>query len=660
MMNPQKHLASEDQYRLARALCESLDLAFIVVDSNGGIHHLNHAALQLFAIEENESDAVPEFLAALVTAASGDFSLTLAAPDGERHYLATFKPAESTANGGLGFITFQDQTEQVHLARKLIESEDRLRAIGQAALDAIVIIDMNCKVLFANPTTSKLLHWSATDSLECPLCTLLGRKRFLELAFPQSSSDTVDERTQRLEVSSTRADGSQIELELSLNQFHASRGRAVLVIIRDISARKQRERALEEAESRWQFALEGNGDAVWDWDLEEDSILFGPNFKSMLGYTEHELADDYRAWESCIHPDDLPRVRAQLDAYISGRADKYVCEMRMRQADGTYMWIQDRGLIVARDGSGKPLRMVGTQRDITESIHATESMQQQLVETLELNQQLEEAQLQLVQSEKLAVIGQLAAGVAHEMNTPLGFVSSNLNTLERYAKELLDLVHTMHVEVSALNPRPELAATDALAASIDLDFIQEDLPALLGETREGLDRVLSIVRDLRDFSRAGEQQWQSTDLHSGLDSTLNILHNQLKHHVKVIREYGTLPTVWCVPSQINQVFLNLLNNAAQAIEQQGTITVRTHSEGSYAIVEIEDSGCGMSETQLSHIFEPFYTTKPAGKGTGLGLSLSLDIVRKHQGSLTAASRPGVGSTFTLKLPLNNEPGSTAD
>jgi signal transduction histidine kinase len=255
---------------------------------------------------------------------------------------------------------------------------------------------------------------------------------------------------------------------------------------------------------------------------------------------------------------------------------------------------------------------------------------------------LRQAQNQLLQSEKMASIGQLAAGVAHEINNPIGFVTSNLRTLGNYVGDLLQLA-----ELGA-----NCGEGKALAETIDLDYLRGDIPTLLAETKEGLHRVRNIVQDLKDFSRVGELHWRLADLHHGLNTTLNIVANEIKYKCSVRKEYGQLPEIYCLPSQLNQVFMNLLVNAAQAMETQGEIVIRTELAGTDAVrVTIADNGSGIAPQHLSHLFEPFFTTKPVGKGTGLGLSLAWSIIARHHGRIEVASTVGQGTTFTITLPL---------
>lgn len=278
---------------------------------------------------------------------------------------------------------------------------------------------------------------------------------------------------------------------------------------------------------------------------------------------------------------------------------------------------------------------------------ANEQLAREQHELTLLLHKVEEAQQQLLQSEKMAAIGQLAAGVAHEINNPVGFVNSNLGTLKTYVSQLLYVIGAYEKGV------PE--DIEAARKKADLEFLRDDIPSLLAESQEGLSRVTKIVQDLKDFSHVDQAEHQRADLNAAIESTLNVVWNELKYKAEIVRELGDIPAVECVPAQINQVFMNLLVNAAQAIEHQGKIFVRSGTEDKQAWFEIEDTGQGMTEEVRNRIFEPFFTTKPVGKGTGLGLSISYDIiVKKHGGSMDVRSTPGKGTCFRIWLPLDGK------
>ena len=266
-------------------------------------------------------------------------------------------------------------------------------------------------------------------------------------------------------------------------------------------------------------------------------------------------------------------------------------------------------------------------------------------EMVAINSELKATQAQLLQSEKMASIGQLAAGVAHEINNPIGYVYANFNTLSGYVTELLAAAK---------------GGADAPARPLDLEFLSDDLPDLLRETRDGLDRVTKIVRDLKDFSRIDTSDaWESADLMAGLESTLNIVQNEVKYKATIDRRLVALPEVCCRPSEINQVFMNLLVNAAQAIPERGVIRLASGFDDDQVWIEVADTGKGMTAEVQNRIFEPFYTTKPVGQGTGLGLSLSYTIVQKHHGRIEVDSEPGRGTTFRITLPRRQPEASAA-
>jgi signal transduction histidine kinase len=280
------------------------------------------------------------------------------------------------------------------------------------------------------------------------------------------------------------------------------------------------------------------------------------------------------------------------------------------------------------------------------------ALQQRNTELESLNSKLAGTQSQLLQSEKMASVGQLAAGVAHEINNPIGYVHSNLTSLTRYVRNIFSILQAYEqLEKAVGGTVPELVSVTALKKSIELDFVREDIVNLLAESVEGVTRVEKIVKDLKDFSRVDEAEWQQADIHEGINSTLNVVAHELKYKGNLVKEYGDLPPIQCLPFQLKQVFMNLLVNAAHAIEQRGTITIRTGRDGDYVWVTIADTGHGIDPRHLNRIFEPFFTTKPVGVGTGLGLSVSYSIIKKHNGTLDVASELGKGTTFTIRLPI---------
>jgi len=294
------------------------------------------------------------------------------------------------------------------------------------------------------------------------------------------------------------------------------------------------------------------------------------------------------------------------------------------------------------------------QEDIRQRHLAEADLRRSNLELTELNQQLSQAQQQLVQADKLASIGQLAAGVAHEINNPVGYIFSNFTTLQGYFKQLFTMLDAYQ---QAEARTVDAAALRALREQIDLDYLRQDIPALMAESREGIARVRHIVQDLKDFSRVdANQEWVWSNLHQGIDSTLNIVSNEVKYKADVVKKYGDIPDIQCLPVQINQVVMNLVVNAAHAFgAERGRITISTGSDGEEHVwIGVADNGCGIAPEIMSRIFDPFFTTKAVGKGTGLGLSVSYGIVQKHGGRIDVESEPGQGTCFRVHLPIRHQ------
>jgi signal transduction histidine kinase len=251
----------------------------------------------------------------------------------------------------------------------------------------------------------------------------------------------------------------------------------------------------------------------------------------------------------------------------------------------------------------------------------------------------------------MASIGSLAAGVAHEINNPVGYINSNISSLKNYIADIFHILDKYNELEATLN-NEQTKDIKELKDQLDIDFIKDDITDLVSESEEGVKRVKQIVQDLKDFSHVDEAEWQWTNIHNGINSTLNIAHNETKYKAEIIKDFGTIPDIECIISQLNQVFMNLIVNAAQAIDDKGTITIKTEAIDTNRIrITISDTGKGIAEDNLNRVFDPFYTTKPVGKGTGLGLSLSFSIIEKHHGTIDLTSQAGKGTTFTIELPV---------
>ncbi|MDQ7837300.1 MAG: ATP-binding protein [Thermodesulfobacteriota bacterium] len=470
-----------------------------------------------------------------------------------------------------------------------------------------------------------------------------------------------------------------------------------------ISSRKRTNEILRESEEK----LAGIVDSVTDQMIMIDdrfNIVWTNNIaknlsgSDMAGKKCHVVYHGRDALcESCI----VKKV------FEDGRVHEF--ETQIMGADGKRHIFWGTASVAARHEDGRPRMVVEFLRDITERkkaeeelkryqsqlesmveertaelTAANEELQQEITERRQMeeellrikisleeaNQQLKQNQAQLVQSEKMASIGQLAAGVAHEINNPVGFINSNLTTLDEYRQDLNTLINNflkleqLAVGNPALSHDQDLAGTlEAIRNSkekMDMDFVLGDFDKVIAESKEGMDRIKKIVQDLKDFSHVDQAELNWADLNKGMESTLNIVRNELKYKATVKKDYGGIPEVYCYPQQINQVFMNILVNAAHAIEDKGEIKISTaYLDGAEPMVEvrISDTGKGIPPENLPRIFDPFFTTKPVGKGTGLGLSMVYSIVKKHDGEIKVESEVGKGTTFIVTLPVNGPKGS---
>jgi PAS domain S-box-containing protein len=390
---------------------------------------------------------------------------------------------------------------------------------------------------------------------------------------------------------------------------------------------------LKESEERFRLVVEQTRQLIYDYDAASDQIRWEGAIQEITGYSPLEFKKtDVSTWLDRIHPNDRA-IAAQIFEQSRHQGEHYHVEYRFRRADDSYIPLEDYGVCLSQ---GNSYRLVGAINDISE---------------------LKQTQAQLVQQEKMSSLGQLVAGVAHEINNPVSFIYGNLNPARSYIQDLLRLIHLY--EEYHPNPAP---AIQVEMAAIDLDFLKTDLPRLLASIEMGAIRIKDIVLSLRTFSRLDEADFKSVDIHEGLNSTLVILDHRLKvrpnrEAIQVIKSYGDLPPVACYPGQLNQVFMNILVNAIDALEElnppQPMIHIRTVQLSARQIaVHIADNGPGIPDTIQKSLFDPFFTTKTVGKGTGLGLAIARQIIEeKHGGTISVTSKLGEGTDFMLKLPL---------
>ncbi len=339
-------------------------------------------------------------------------------------------------------------------------------------------------------------------------------------------------------------------------------------------------------------------------------------------------------------------------------------EVRCWQVAGTYCGSKVQGSFakkiencaecsVFKFATSDPIYKIGEY--FNNMMHILETQNKELEQAYS---ELKTVQSQILQQEKMASIGQLAAGVAHEINNPTGFIMSNLGSLQKYAAKLSEFVKAQSDAIAALSAGDDsgnvLEQIEEHRRSLKVDYITGDVGNLIKESLDGAERIKKIVQDLKNFSRIDEAELKVADINAGLESTINIVWNELKYKATVKKEYGDIPMLLCNPGQLNQVFMNMLVNAANAIEKQGEITVKTWHKDDFIHISISDTGCGIPEDKLGRVFEPFFTTKEVGKGTGLGLSIAYDIVKKHKGQIKVDSEVGKGTTFSVEIPIQSK------
>ncbi len=408
-------------------------------------------------------------------------------------------------------------------------------------------------------------------------------------------------------------------------------------LITDIDRREKAEAALRESEERLALAMDAANDGLWDFNVLSDEMYVSPQYAEILGYEDGELPTDMVGMGALMHPDEEELLDSAFEAHLA-HGFPFDLEVRMKRKDGNWCWVHSRGKIVEKDERGRPVRMVGTIVDICTRKEAEQQLLERTDELERTLNHLRETQTQLIQSEKMASLGQMVAGLAHELNNPVGAVSASADTAARARARVEEI----------------LAAAGDLAELRDDPRLQRALSALRDST-ENLsaagERIADQILGLKNFTHLDEAELQRADLIQGLENTLTVIKHELGDRIKVVREYGELPLVTCYPGELNQLFLNLLTNAAKAIEGEGVITITAEAGDGAVSVEIADTGVGIPPERRDRLFDVGFTAGDDRVKVGWGLATVRQIVERHKGEIRVSSEVGEGSAFTVVLPV---------
>ncbi len=522
----------------------------------------------------------------------------------------------------------------------------RLLSILNSALDAVVIMNSAGVIIGWNPQAEQMFGYSAQEAMGRSVADTIVPPH-LRSRHQSAVAGFLDEAEhhlvgKRAQLTAMRRNGEEFPIEIAISAFESDGGRLFSAFIRDLSATLLAEKQTAEAQTRLEEAQRIAHLGSWEWDVTTNDVKWSPEMHRIYGTTPGEVDVSYEGFLQRVHPDDRERVNQIVQDCYQNRGSMHYFHRAVRP-DGSVVHIEARGNVVT-DAQGQPVRMVGTGFDVT-GLKNAEAQVIELNAQLEQRvkqrtQQLEDAQHQLLIQEKMASLGNLVAGVAHEINTPLGALKSNHQTLSSVLTRTLQELEQGNSERLAKLPQ-------AIAGMQTVN-------------QTAIARIERIVSSLRRFARAEAEEPVEADIHEGIESTLTLVHHELKLKADVHKQFGELPPVQCFPDQLNQVFMNILVNAAQAIEKHGEITITTRLVGEEVWVELKDTGCGMTPEQVASVFTPGYTTKGVGVGTGLGLSIAKRIIDRHCGRIEVESEVGKGSTFRVVVPVRRPTKSTEE
>ena len=526
---------------------------------------------------------------------------------------------------------------------------DQVRWILDSAIDAAITMSEDGTVTGWNGHAETTFGWTREEAIGRDLSELImperyrqrhkdGLRRFVE---------TGDARIvgRNIEIEALHRDGHEINVELGVACLRVGSQNVFSAFLRDISQRTEREQSLRDSQRKLSEAQRVAHLGSWEWDIPENKVTWSEELHRIYGTTPNDFEASYEAFLERVHPEDRERVAELVEAAYGGATLNFL--HRLVRPDGEIRILHANGELI-RDAEGNPNRMVGTALDVTK-LKQAEAEISKLNATLERRveertaeleaavAELETTQNELVLRDKMAALGRLVAGVAHEINTPLGAIKSNHQTLKLIVEKL---------EASF----PETAGPH--------DGLIDNASDVMDITGQAIERIVGVVTGLRRFTRLDQAEVDTIDIVATVKETLPLLRHETKGRIAIHIDETVSPMLECYANQINQMLMNLLVNASQAIDGVGDIFVSASQQDQFVIIEIRDTGCGVASEDLGRIFEPGFTTKGVGVGTGLGLSIVHRIVEAHHGSIEVGSELGHGTTFQVRLPVRLEPADS--
>jgi len=535
-----------------------------------------------------------------------------------RYFHLTASPIrdnQGTIIAGLEIV--REITDQKVMEQRLGHSERKFRMLFDHAPDAIFIHLPDGGFLEVNEMACQWLGYSHEELMKMHPRDLSPQDQTTGI------SDKMDEVLMHgsliFETSTLASNGTIIPTEVKARVIQYEDQQAVLCYYRDITERKSAEKSFRESEERWQFALEGSGDGVWDWDIASGKIFYSDQWKNILGFGNEDFEENENLWEKLSHPDDREWVLKEIKRHLRSETPLYTTEHRLRCRDGSFKWILDRGKVMERSENGTPLRMVGTYTDITD------------------RKRLED---QLRQAQKMEAVGELAGGIAHDFNNILTAIIGRIYLLQN-----------------------RLAGNSELLTHAD-------------QIAYAADRAANLTKSLLAFSREQIMNPRRIHLNDTVKKSAKLFSKLVRENIEIsITLPDPDPVILADEVQIEQVLINLVANARDAIPHEGRIHIATETTyfdekfvsshgygriGDYAVLSVSDTGTGMDQKTKSRIFEPFFTTKEMGKGTGLGLAIVYGTIKQHNGHITVYSEIGVGTTIRIYLPRIQDDADNED